>query len=414
MTGLLTFKRRIDAHVGGHVGIADVSGGHGGRSGFALLEAVVGNGFTSALQEGLGRSAVSSLGAHRAQGAHGARQSAPGQPGQVVVPMVPAQRRPAPGGSALGVDTGAVMRRYEAALPEVLEELGCDAPTLRSSLALHARCVLAAAESAAERGNSAPASAWRAPAALRADTRIPEAAAGLLLECALQEVLASGDPRGAGTARRAARVVRLLGGSAATGQGDEVWRERRRLAREIHDQLGTSLTLALHHLESPGTGEARAAGDLVREALGRSRELVGELRLAAELPPLARAVEEFAAQATPGTPVSVAATGDESLLSDASRRELFWSLRECLANSFVHAPGAAVEVTTRVTRRWAHARVEDAGPGFDAARVMCAPAAGGLRWVRERIEDIGGRVTLESTPGEGTRVSIHVPLLARG
>ncbi|CAM5537263.1 sensor histidine kinase [Streptomyces abikoensis] len=392
------------------MGIADSSAGRADRSGFALLEAVVGNGFTTALQEGLGRSAVSSLGSHGSRGTHGTRQ--PGA-GPVVVPMVPAQRRPA-AGSALGVDTAAVMRRYEAALPGVLQDLGCDAPTLRSSLALHARCVLAAAEAAAERGGRAPADAWRAPAAMRADTRIPEAAAGLLLECALQEVLASGDPRGAGTARRAARVVRLLGGGAAAGRDDGVWRERRRLAREIHDQLGTSLTLALRHLESPGAGEAGRAGDLVREALGRSRELVGELRLAAELPPLARAVEEFAAQVSPGTPVSVAATGDESLLSDASRRELFWSVRECLCNSFVHAPGTAVAVTTRVTRRWAHARVEDAGPGFEATRVMCAPAAGGLRWVRERIEDIGGRVAVESTPGEGTRVSIHVPLLARG
>ncbi|GHF75049.1 hypothetical protein GCM10010218_65130 [Streptomyces mashuensis] len=350
-------------------------------SGLGMLEAVVGTGFATALRDGLNRSATTGL-----------PKSARLNGGSPTAGTTTALRRP----SALPVDAAAVLRRFEAALPAALEGHDADVPALRPALCLHARRVLAAAA-------QEDTTDWPAPALLRSHPEAVATAASLLMTCAVQELLQDPDADAATTARRVARLARVLG-TPAGDDADRLWRERRRMAREVHDELGSPLTLALRHLED---GRLAAAGRSVREAIDRTRTLTGRLHATTALPPLPEAVRAFAAQAAPaGIEVTVHATGDERLVSDACRRELFLAVRECLLNSFTHAATDRVRVTFRTTRRWTHARVEDDGRGFTPT----PSHAPGLRSMTERIEDIGGRLTLESAPDEGTRVSIHLPL----
>ncbi|MFI9203809.1 sensor histidine kinase [Streptomyces sp. NPDC053048] len=204
------------------------------------------------------------------------------------------------------------------------------------------------------------------------------------------------------------------------------WDERRRMARDLHDHIGGTLATARRLItESAAAPQAparlAAAHDLLREAESHVRELLGELRAVTELPPLREAIERFATRtAPPGVEVTVRATGNEQLIATAHRHALFLAVREALRNCFEHAHASRVTVTLRTTRWWAHAGVEDDGRGFDAAggEAGTGGEAGGtggagLASMAQRMEDIGGRLTIESSPVDGTRVDLHLPLRPR-
>ncbi|MBD0422094.1 histidine kinase [Streptomyces sp. TRM S81-3] len=211
--------------------------------------------------------------------------------------------------------------------------------------------------------------------------------------------------------------VRLESVPAVRDHGDLVWRERRLLARTVHDELGTALSTAARRIEQHAAEPAAcshldAAREALQQAIDITRRLTGGLHAQTVLPPLVEALEEFADTVGPGTAkVRFRATGDERLLADVCRRELFLAAREALHNALRHAGARQVTVTLRFTRRWAHLGVVDDGAGFDTAAVLAAGhRAPGLRSMADRVEDLGGRLTVESTPGEGTRVDVHLPL----
>jgi hypothetical protein len=158
----------------------------------------------------------------------------------------------------------------------------------------------------------------------------------------------------------------------------------------------------------PALAVARRA---IREAIDVTRRMVGGLHDQTVLPPLPRVLREFAGTAPEAVDVRFRTTGDERLLSDACRRELFLTPREAMSNAFRHSGARQVTVTMRFTRRWAHARIVGTGIGFDTDDVLapgfCAP---GLRSMTDRIEDLGGRLTIASEPASGTRVDVHLPL----
>ncbi|MCP3817865.1 ATP-binding protein [Streptomyces sp. A3M-1-3] len=205
--------------------------------------------------------------------------------------------------------------------------------------------------------------------------------------------------------------------AAEPDHGDRVWSERRRPAREVHDELGTALSTAarrieLHAIETAETSHLDAARHAIQKAIDITRRLTGGLQEQTVLRPLIQVLQEFAAGAAPeSTQVRFKTTGDERLLSDVCRRELFLAVREALRNTFRHARAGQVTVALRFTRRWAHAGITDDGVGFDTGDLL-APGhrAPGLRSMTDRIDDLCGRLTIASTPGTGTRVEVHLPL----
>jgi signal transduction histidine kinase len=194
--------------------------------------------------------------------------------------------------------------------------------------------------------------------------------------------------------------------------------ERRRLARELHDETGQALTSILLGLK--GIEEARHGGD-VRQATEQLRELVvGTLqdvrRLAVELrpkalddfglvPALERLVENFGEQT--GMTVQLEARLGPHRLPDEVETALYRITQEALTNVVKHARARRVSIV--LTRRdgSATAVIEDDGRGIDDADDT---EGLGLLGMRERLELINGKLSIESSEETGTAIVAEVPI----
>jgi two-component system, NarL family, sensor histidine kinase DevS len=200
-------------------------------------------------------------------------------------------------------------------------------------------------------------------------------------------------------------------------EGQEL--ERRRLARELHDETGqalTSILLGLKQLEETKTSEeARAASATLRELVVHT--LQGVRRLAVELrpkalddfglvPALERLGESFGEQS--GITVDVQANLDSTRLPAEAETALYRIVQEALTNVAKHS--GATRVSVVVTKREGNvmAVVEDNGKGFGAR----GGEGGGLGLVgmKERVGLLDGRLAIESTEGAGTTVVAEVPV----
>jgi len=195
--------------------------------------------------------------------------------------------------------------------------------------------------------------------------------------------------------------------------------ERKRLARELHDETGqalTSILLGLRPLEqSVESEEARAAVDSVRElvvsTLQDVRRLAVELRPAALddfglVPAVQRLVESFREQS--GLQVDLEAQlGSERLPSEVETA-LYRVVQEALTNIVKHAGAGRVSILISRKGDAVVAVVEDDGSGFDPGASRAD--ALGLAGMRERVALVGGRFQIESTVGGGTTLVAEVPL----
>ncbi len=200
-------------------------------------------------------------------------------------------------------------------------------------------------------------------------------------------------------------------------EGQEL--ERRRLARELHDETGQALTSILLGLknveEAKSKEEARTAAAGLREqiveTLQNVRRLAVELRPSALddfglVPALERLAEAFGEQS--GIRVDIQANLDSARLPEEIETALYRIVQEALTNVAKHA--AAKRVSVVVTRREnaVMAVIEDDGQGFGAG----GGSGGGLglAGMKERVGLLGGRLAIESTEGAGTTVVAEVPM----
>ncbi len=203
--------------------------------------------------------------------------------------------------------------------------------------------------------------------------------------------------------------------------------ERGRLSREIHDTLAQGFASVVTHLEAADAvldadpGRARehlqAAEVVARDSLDEARGLVWALR-----PPtlvdggLPAAVERAvsAASTADGPAVDVTISGDARPLHPDVEVTLLRAAQEGLANARRHAGGARISLTLTYFDDEVALDVIDDGRGFDPAAVAGPGIAGGhgLAGMRERAELLGGRLEIESAPGEGTALALSLPALA--
>ena len=201
-------------------------------------------------------------------------------------------------------------------------------------------------------------------------------------------------------------------------EGQEL--ERKRLARELHDETGQALTSILLGLRSI----EEASGDRpdIREAVLSLRELVVSTlhdvrRLAVELRPtalddfgLVTALERLAETFTEQTGVNVdveAALGEQRLAGE-TETALYRIVQEALTNVIKHAQATTVSVVLTKKGENVVAVIEDDGRGFDPSQSQ--EDGLGLLGMRERIALLRGRVSVESSEGRGTTVAVEVPL----
>ncbi|HYI87364.1 MAG TPA: PAS domain S-box protein [Burkholderiales bacterium] len=199
--------------------------------------------------------------------------------------------------------------------------------------------------------------------------------------------------------------------------------ERRRLARELHDRVGQSLSALNINLDIISR-ESQALTPALRQRLDDSLGLVDNTlqsieNVMAELrPPL---LDEYGLGAALGwhaeefsrrTGVKVAVADRDPAGSKNARPEaavaLFRIAQEALNNVLKHAKAANVRLEVSATDEELILDVQDDGQGFDPA------TAGRGRWgmttMRERAEAAGGQLHIASSPGEGTRIHARVPL----
>ncbi len=194
--------------------------------------------------------------------------------------------------------------------------------------------------------------------------------------------------------------------------------ERRRLARELHDQTGqelTSVLLGLKAVEDAPDPEARGQAlktvrEQVVETLHDVRRLAVELRPKALddfglVPALERLAETFVEQT--GLKLDLEAQlGDERLPGEIETA-LYRMVQEALTNIVKHAQARSVSIVLTNARGAIAALIEDDGRGFD---VDAAREGMGLDGMRERLGLIGGKLKIESRPGGGTTLVAEVPL----
>lgn len=207
--------------------------------------------------------------------------------------------------------------------------------------------------------------------------------------------------------------------------------ERRRLSRELHDEVGQLLTALKFDLEATrqalGDNEAVSlarAHERTRRALETTDELFARLRgvVRALRPPV---LEELGLKEALGAMVSdlgsrtdlmcsiaLEAEAIEALTDSTMETALYRMAQELATNVARHAQAMTMSLALTVDSQYWMLRVQDDGVGFDPQAESMSGM--GLRGVRERAEIFGGRVDFSSTPGAGSTVTVWIPLSAPG
>ncbi len=213
-------------------------------------------------------------------------------------------------------------------------------------------------------------------------------------------------------ARRTQRQLRQLSVSVMEAREEE----RRRIARELHDELGqrlTALKMELSSLSDGGTDR----GTRLPAMLGMLDETVAALRrIAADLRPLMlddlglnAAIEWLGNEASRRLGIRVQVDLDE--VPDVDERvaiALYRMVQEALTNVARHARARQASVQLRRRNDGLHLSVRDDGVGFPE-RALQREGRWGLLGMRERAELLGGRLEIDNPPGGGARVRVHLP-----
>lgn len=220
---------------------------------------------------------------------------------------------------------------------------------------------------------------------------------------------------------------------AAAERQSGVLAERERLAREIHDTLAqglSSIQLLLRAADRtlpPDRDTARAAALIEQARLAAQDNLTEARRLVAALAPadlhrssLAEALQRLCvttAQRT-GVPIVFRQEGTLMRLPTPVEVALLRIAQSALGNTAQHARAARVGVTLTIMDTAVSLDIVDDGTGFAVSRVLADPAPPGpdggfgLTSMRSRAAELGGTMTVESEPGQGTAVAVTVNLAA--
>jgi signal transduction histidine kinase len=201
--------------------------------------------------------------------------------------------------------------------------------------------------------------------------------------------------------------------------------ERRRIAIELHDQIGQSLVFSKFKLEdlqqSATSSELTKALDEICNYIGQIIQDTRTLTFDLSSPIL----HEFGFEAAVtdwldvqirqkhGIKTEFEDDGQPKPLDDDIQALLFRNVRELLVNIIKHAHAHKVKVSIRRVNENIRIDVEDDGKGFDAVKVTSNAAKEtkfGLFSIRQRLEQLGGKFEIQSEPSNGSKFSMKVPI----
>jgi len=215
--------------------------------------------------------------------------------------------------------------------------------------------------------------------------------------------------------------LRLLSRQLLSAQEEE----RKMISRELHDQIAQTLTGINIRLASLKT-ESTLNNKGLQKKISSTQRLVEKSvdivhRFARELRPtvlddlgLIPALHSFMKSFTKRTGVRAHLTAFAAVerLDTAKRTVLFRIAQEALTNVARHAQASQVEVSIQKLPDCICMKIKDDGKSFQAQRVMHSKRNTrlGLIGMRERLEMVGGKFVVESSPGKGTTVQAQIPL----
>lgn len=198
--------------------------------------------------------------------------------------------------------------------------------------------------------------------------------------------------------------------------------ERRRISRDLHDDINQRLAMLVvqaESLEASLPPSAGACSKELRSIQDRLTELSDDVRhLAYQFHPsilddlglsvaLQRLIDDCAARSNLTISVEVAAP--LQAVPQAVSTCLYRIAQECLANVMKHARATRLLVSLASTPETITLTVQDDGIGFDTQNAVDNPRGLGLVSMAERVRLVHGTVTIDSIPQQGTRLSITVP-----
>lgn len=205
---------------------------------------------------------------------------------------------------------------------------------------------------------------------------------------------------------------------------EELESERRRIARELHDSLGQSLTLLKLGLDE--LSRALPGGDKkIRDRLAALKGLADDVgsearRIAWEIRPAA--LDDLGLEAAirhlteawserSSMRFDLRLTLGDRRLSPAVETTLYRVLQEAITNVARHAGATRVALLLEARKKEVRMIVEDNGRGFSPEKLQCAASRHlGLLGIRERLSLVSGALEIESAPGKGCTLYIQAPL----
>ena len=199
--------------------------------------------------------------------------------------------------------------------------------------------------------------------------------------------------------------------------------ERERLAREMHDDLGQVLgyvsTKAQAVKELLKAGQVATAVQQMEQLEAAAQETYDDVRQAilalgtnGKKRPLLESLREYLQRFSDlaDLPAEMEVEGTPFPLSPGVEVQLLRIIQEALANTRKHAHASRARVLFAFNTTDCHIVVEDNGRGFEPARLTHGPWPHlGLQSMKERASSVGGRFTLDTAPGRGTRVIVDIP-----
>lgn len=203
-------------------------------------------------------------------------------------------------------------------------------------------------------------------------------------------------------------------------------RERARIARDLHDEIGAKLT-RLSLLGAMAAEDAKGAeplrreieemADTARETHRAFDEIVWSVSPRNDtVRSLSHYICKYAEEFFAGTPVRCNFQLTEAITDQPVepqwRHQMFLAVKEGLNNILKHAAATRVDITVRLQEGRLCVELADNGCGFDPA--LAGMRGDGLRNMRERMKVVGGALSLDSRPGAGVRLVFEMPLASGG
>ncbi len=196
--------------------------------------------------------------------------------------------------------------------------------------------------------------------------------------------------------------------------------ERRYVTRELHDEIGQSLTalnlslqLATHAPPDQVTARLQEVQEMIADLIHRTRELSLALRPAMlDDLGLRTSLEWFFGRYTRQTQINVDFKHDglDQRCGEDIDTAVFRIIQEALTNVARHAQIDKVQVQLKCDKDTFNIIIQDDGVGFEVEQVLHQSLSSGLSGMEERVDALSGTIYIESEPGAGVRIVVRLPL----